>query len=930
MTVASYLYTKLTGQAPLEGQDLKSYQTMCSLYKECTGNTEIPLQWMLDKQNRPTHVTDFERIETQLTVALDDVQKCNPNMGSQIDAMVSKIGRLFTSLKSRIKLPFREKYQPGGFESMFLNELAQWFMTQLPACSITDEETAKMVNRRIIYCKKIESTVLFYRNDETKPNPKNTMPDIIGELERIHQNLCHAYQGANFNNKVELINKHLVMTIKNTFDLLHLMLDGVRQQVFQVREFTILPDTPMVGRQLNDEKPRNSFLGQWLTQTCKAAGIESADYSSRKEILYTAIDTHISIDISSLKIEDLGLRTFLWKEGTDLMGSQAKAYLNDKAPSFLRKIRALHHSILRLSHIKNALVTGAELSVRYGEAWLFGTEGGGPILEGLLAILSHTCTKHKEDLDALWSEFYIEGFEPYAKRHNLDITDQTFGYMQVAKKVFDHSNIAVQNIMKLTTEIQNYGELVQKNGEFYKEKKQLLVLQLYDALAANDYHPEKLKQLRTLKETFRSSPEMQDVEIKARAAQWLTISTLSGVGGYTPNTIPQSLLDDVYPYFLYQTEGSEHEQALRKKKYLDAIAIAEKHKQVQTEPNTSPIVHVQRAHDSKSLFTKPEESYMPGETGQLIIHTGVHTAQSMGIALKADALFKTAMQPGFVRLSSQGVLSGKYLQLYNEVLKPYKDKAEHRWVSKLCLYNEQEWDNLRKHYSRMISLLNLIMENPTLEPKQLDVIDSYLAKGLWEMLGAMKWIKAPPLVTQALPYRDPTQQGIKKRDDGTVEILSPELLAKHAQEELVEVRKELANANQRVANLTQTNANLAAEITKINARLEQSAKNHADELERQCVFFTDKLAEQSKDFTRQIQDLTALVLAQRGQQIPTPTPNQQGQQRQQTAIPIPNQQEQPRHQAPASKLGVSPAMFQPAHATPPVTSSNNGALRPPA
>ncbi len=282
IAVARYIYTRLTERSALEVDDLSRHRMMCDLYSACTQPTtnaataSIPREWGLE-EGRPLYTSSFRTQNASLKQQIIAFDKCSNNLKKQIVGIVSSIARLFESLSKRIDFPFRDRYREDGYECMFLTELAMWFVVELPRYPITEKATGDMVKRRIKYCQDIQERVLIYRNDLTISNPKDTLTSIIRELKIMSNYLTRAHEAANFSQMIQTIDNLVIDQVANSFNILHLMMDGVNEDEFQVGNFL----APGIGKKTKVDVLRNKLLGKWIIETLTAAGYESNYSGSR-------------------------------------------------------------------------------------------------------------------------------------------------------------------------------------------------------------------------------------------------------------------------------------------------------------------------------------------------------------------------------------------------------------------------------------------------------------------------------------------------------------------------------------------------------------------------------------------------------------------------------------------------------------------------
>lgn len=111
-SVEGYVYKKEGSKTPFNKKDLKSYKSLCSLYKRYVQAEQVPEQWTLDDENCPIYSSIFTVSEE----VLDSCGQYIPGLKTQILSMVVDINGLLRARGST------RKFRPDGFESMFLNE----------------------------------------------------------------------------------------------------------------------------------------------------------------------------------------------------------------------------------------------------------------------------------------------------------------------------------------------------------------------------------------------------------------------------------------------------------------------------------------------------------------------------------------------------------------------------------------------------------------------------------------------------------------------------------------------------------------------------------------------------------------------------------------------------------------------------------------
>lgn len=591
--VGKYLYTKMTDRPSFSTDDLARYNSMCSLYYEYVQNNKLPAQWALNDKKCPTYVSEFKATYMRLRGELVSFDKCQHGLKTQILSIVSLVSRLFESLSKRTKFfGLRAHYRPDGFEYMFLNELAMWLVIDLPRYAITDKSTADMIQRRIQYCQEMQKNVLVYRDDYDIANPKNILPSIIISLTALHQKVLQAHRAATFSDKALLIDGHMVDMVRGTFNILYLMLDEVDQHEFQVYEFF----NPGEGRKKKNDVLTSSLLGQWIMKTCSAAGILSNDYTNTNDISHALIDSHINMDISTIKkIDQIGCCEFVWRTDYQLLGgpsksTQAETYLNTKAPAFLRLIIELHRSILRLSYIRTGLRSAIQLNIAYGEIWLFAKKEGETMFTGLMDALKHAVEHHRNVLEQFWQEYYTNTYEPFAASQHKDDYDKIYKDMMDSSKLYDLNHQKIAEIQLLAKETYDHAENVQRRLDVRKKEKHFLIENLYAYLSnVPGYDPVKLTSLLAIMQALSSSSSSRgrvvDATSKAEDAQLLATSKLCQYGGYSLGELPTKLLDDVAQHLLLTQEPSTSEAELNisQAKYDAAIEEAKAYKRTQKE-----------------------------------------------------------------------------------------------------------------------------------------------------------------------------------------------------------------------------------------------------------------------------------------------------------------------------------------------------------
>ena len=810
ISVAAYLYKEMTKITPLEKEDLARYHQMCVLYNQCNLTDKIPKEWALNEKNCPTYGSDFATKDAALRNELTKFKGCNNhNLKTQIYSIVRNISRLFESLSKRVNFfLLREKYRPDGFESMFLNELAMWAVIELPRYEITDRTTADIVDRRIKYCQDMQDKVLVFRKDHDIANPKNILPAIIKSLERLKQKLSQAHLSASFSAKTQSIDNHITEMVRGTFNILHLMLDQVDQQEFQVSEFL----EPGEGRKKKNDIFKQTLLGQWIVQTCEVTGISDNDYLDEKVFPHELIGTHINFDCSTVeKMDQIGWTEFVWRtDYQKVFGptqeDQAKTYLRDQAPRFLGQVIELHRSILALCYIRRVIAIGKQLSIAYGESWLFARKEGRPMFEGLMDALTHVVDRHADTLNQFWLEFFTNTYKPFADKNHKDSKDKTYTDMMESLDFYKNNLQQVTDIKMLITETHHHADKVDSGLEKNKEKKQMLLRQLYAYLSnVPGYDKGKLAAIHSMivptmlaapKSGVSSSVEpvvravvppavaalsSKTTEDNIRRSQWLATVTLVQHGGYSPEKIPMELLDDTYQYFMITPDTAETELDSRKAKYEAALATAKAHKLTLPAGAAMPITET--AEQAKTV-TRPS-------TDLVFTKESIKTAIMLKEAFEMPiAKFPSDFVPLSILTPLLHRLQGLHLLIYKNVLEPYSGEAGSSFISFWHAYSDEQWTFLRKHHSRMTCALEEVARAIDLykpsQKVQLELINLYLVKGLREMFTDMPWMKVRDSAKLIVTMLHPASEPLEELPEGRVRVISPEVAVSVARAETVQ------------------------------------------------------------------------------------------------------------------------------------------------
>lgn len=587
--VATTVYDLFNAPWRLSTASKLSYDRMLREWRACVGSEyKLPQIWALSHNNRPIEkFPSFKNVSAMLKSNLIDVNKCDPRLNPEIQGIVSNIARLFESLSKRslLRNPF-SGYRHDGVEAMMLIEMADWLTGTLPKLSVTDSRTADEVKRRIKYCAKIRKHVFGYIGDEDIANPKKILTSIIDELKVVQIKLELTSQAATFVDRVDSVDKQISNLISGTFNILHLMIKGVDQDVFQIRQFLSLTDE----RKKKTAALQATLLGKWLIKTCKAAGMTASGFDASIDLSYSDIVTHIDIDTDMKGIKSvasIGIDDFVWdsyqQESKSILDKREQDYLKKAAPEFLSLVAALHRSILELSHFRKVLATSTCVSVKYGQKWLFDKDNGDPIVAALIFSIKNVIQKHESALEKFWKVFYDESFTPYETKNNLDKNSQVHSNVETAFDFYTENKRRLLVLLDQVKNIQAYSDDVQADSKHSADQRILLTRQLHEMVSKSACPDQSvLDGLQRLMgklddEEQRTAPFGQEDKDRAEAR---AIHDLCKDGDYSADDLPYVLYKQVYSYFLEHDDDHpniEPSISLRRE-YEAAIAAAKAHK----------------------------------------------------------------------------------------------------------------------------------------------------------------------------------------------------------------------------------------------------------------------------------------------------------------------------------------------------------------
>lgn len=512
--IATYIYEKITAVPDLSEEEYTSYQKLIACYREhLTSPTDpLPEHWGLDGK-KPCYRSTFKEQHDSLLGELSKVEKADSALIWQIHGIVTTIGELYCSLDKRVKVFGKDlktgenQYREDGFESMFYTELATWLVGVLPTLSLTDKQTAAKVGARLNYCKSVYAGVIVYHKDKDIACPRNVLPVVMEALEVLHANLIQAHHAASFSERVSTINRQLTSTIAGSLNVLYMMLEGIRLRDLNVSEVL----SPSDGRVLKiKETVHETKLGQWLMTTLQVAGIQANDFACHKNISIPMIHAHLP-DVSLLDKEDIstsGLPPFVWwreRSWAEFVIDPTQvqdrvAFKKDPATILLlTRIRDFHRAILTLCALRQALGRLAQLQIAYGEKWLFDSEEGDLLFEGLKYALERSLIEFKQTLDIFWQDFYVERHTRYVDERRTDPTDATYRQLAKADKLVSRIRESLQKINHSKDELVIYRSAVLASSERHIENLRALSAFLYDYLPTIEYRDTaKLARFRAL------------------------------------------------------------------------------------------------------------------------------------------------------------------------------------------------------------------------------------------------------------------------------------------------------------------------------------------------------------------------------------------------------------------------------------------------
>ena len=382
--VGAYLYKAMIKRQPLVDhptdtnlKDLMRYTRMCAAYKTRLEKNDNPVEWRLDKNGCPKYFATLAHSAEEFKAYCESMREGDFPMKVIVVKMVASIERLYESINKRsYTLNEYKRYRADGYEAMFFSELAQWLCVDLPRYSVTEENTARLVQKRILYCEEALARVFVYRDDVGINNPIDRLRCIIKDLKILHADILKSIKAAAFNQSIEAINRDLKDIIVNAFDVLHLCLEHVNQRELQVDQFLEPEDVDVKVKKL-----LQTTMGQWIKLTLQKAGIKSNNFESGDGITHELIDNYLEIDFSKIDLNATGLPAFAKAD---------KAY----AVAILKQVINIHRLILHVCYVRSTLVKAARVGIDEGEKWTYGNDEGKPVVKSLLIVIDDARQQH--------------------------------------------------------------------------------------------------------------------------------------------------------------------------------------------------------------------------------------------------------------------------------------------------------------------------------------------------------------------------------------------------------------------------------------------------------------------------------------------------------------------------------------------------------
>jgi hypothetical protein len=496
--IATYIYERVTAVPDLSVTDYDAYQKLIASYREhlASPTDSLPEHWVLDGK-KPRYRSTFKEQQECLLAELSRVEAADSALIWQIHGIVTTIGELYCSLDKRVRVFGKDvktganQYREDGFESMFYTELAMWLVGVLPTLSLTDKETAAKVGARLNYCRSVYAGVIVYHKDKDIACPRNVLPVVIKALEVLHANLIQAHHAASFSERVSAINHQLTSTIAGSFNVLYMMLEGIRLRDLNVGEVL----APSDGRAVKiKETVHETKLGQWLMETLQVAGIRANDFTCHKNLSITMIHAHLP-DVSLSDKEDIstsGLPSFVWWKAaaswiesvTDPTQIRNRvAFKRDPATTvLLTRIRDFHRAILIFCCLRQALSQLAQLQIAYGEKWLFDSDEGDRLFGGLKYALEKSLLEFEQTLNIFWRDFYGERHTMYVEERKTDPTDATYRQLAKADKLVSRIKVSLQKISRSKDDLVMHRSVVLASSEKHVETLRALGAFLCDYL----------------------------------------------------------------------------------------------------------------------------------------------------------------------------------------------------------------------------------------------------------------------------------------------------------------------------------------------------------------------------------------------------------------------------------------------------------------
>ncbi len=429
----SCIYKWVTDPSPLSKEDLKRYRAMTTAYRKM--GIEIPSRWFLDGK-KPTYCMNYSEIIHSLEETINQLLLEHSGMHLARASILLLIKRYLESIEARSTTTdtvFLSYDRPDGVEAMFLYEMVLWFQIIVPNLHDLNEETAATFEKRIAYCREIFIRITKnHWHNQGRANFKDFLERLIGELQEYHSYLIQRIETANFNDLINRLGDNLLSLSAQSFNILHLLINGVNQSNLLVKQFIRPYESDVKVLNLRSKK-----LGKWLLETLKLADITNSTFESNATITLEEISQHLDAEIPgdegcTLKPKEIissewGHWPFVLSEPPSQRRTSNLTVLSSKQKretlhvhEYLKSIREFHRLVLQFYYIRKNLLRITTVANFFGERWIYGDPVGKVLLDELLTNVSEIVQEYRDKFKLFWESYFDEHYVRYAKAHKID------------------------------------------------------------------------------------------------------------------------------------------------------------------------------------------------------------------------------------------------------------------------------------------------------------------------------------------------------------------------------------------------------------------------------------------------------------------------------------------------------------------------------